>query len=124
MSATGQDRAALAAGLRRLADVVEAGHASRLPVITATFAIFHPQADAAKEMPAIGEALGCPLEAHVDRGTRDWYELRGSLAGIKVAISAPAAKVCTPGALQVVEVPGWVPSPAIAALITPAEVSR
>ena len=122
MSAPAQDRAAFIAGLRRLADVMEASPGIRLPMASAHFPLV--SGDIAAEAAAIATALGCGWQPTIRRGAQDWYVLRGNMGGLEVEVSAAAAKVCLPAGTQVIEVPGWVPIPAIAALVNRTEAAR
>jgi len=123
MSAPAQDRAAFIAALRHLAGVLEASPAIALPMASAHFTLV--SGDIAGGTATVAAALGCGWQPAIRRGAQDWYVLRGDMGGgLKAEISAPAAQVCEPGGTQLVEVPGWAPIPAIAALVTPAEASR
>ena len=97
--------AALAAGLRRLADVVEATPA-KLPAVTVQWLLHEPGTDVGAAMLAIATAAGCQWVTQARGGTQDWYVMWGDLGGITVEITGLAA-------------PGWQPPAALTALAEP-----
>jgi hypothetical protein len=91
---TGQDRAALTAGLRQLADALDAHPEATQPYNgSVSELLFQPRT--AAEMDATARALGCEWTPNVwdSPDGEGFFELNGSLAGLKIELLMRRDKV-------------------------------
>jgi hypothetical protein len=114
-----EDRHQVAAVLRAVADLTEAGEDT--PLSRADISYHVHGDDAAATVTAIASALPCEWHASISRsGSHEWLDLQSDLGGhlacgVRVSISADAAGTCTQAGTRTVTV--WEPQPAIAALL-------
>lgn len=95
---TPEDRAARIAALRAVLTLAEDHPEIPLPEIStysrSNISWYLPSRDAAWQMGRLEQVLDCELTASASRiGDRDRYELKGTLGGLTVMISAPAELV-------------------------------
>jgi hypothetical protein len=112
---TADDRAAAAAAMRAVADVLENGTGEGVDLAARVDFWVRRAPDNAANGIAIATALPGPWVAVTKHYSRDYLELRSRPApSVEISVKIPAEDACTEGERVVTE---WAPRPEIAALV-------